>query len=158
MSVKNYFRLVLVIALILLIAIPIFRGPIYDGAADSTPYKVAPAPTATPKPPSTFKPTTPKPVTPKPTAIPTPKPTAISTPKPKQEQGVWVDASRSTCFCNIVYYMESNTVEVCFRNSGKWYRYTEVPEYIIEEFINAPSLGRYYNQNIKGQYPCEKMS
>lgn len=33
-----------------------------------------------------------------------------------------------------------------------YYGYHEVPRYIFDQWISAPSKGKYYNQHIKGQY------
>lgn len=37
-------------------------------------------------------------------------------------------------------------------NNGKEATYHNVPEDVYEEFVKAPSVGKYYNANIKGQY------
>lgn len=38
--------------------------------------------------------------------------------------------------------------------SGTYYHYCEVPKDVVREWRNAESLGRYYNQHIKGRYDC----
>jgi len=38
-----------------------------------------------------------------------------------------------------------------FVNRGK-YEYFDVPLEVIQEFVAAPSVGRYFNQNIRGRY------
>jgi KTSC domain len=38
--------------------------------------------------------------------------------------------------------------------SGKVYDFCNVPEPVHRELMNATSLGRYYNENIKDKYPC----
>lgn len=43
------------------------------------------------------------------------------------------------------------TMIVEFVNRGK-YEYFDVPLEVITEFVNADSVGRYFNQNIRGRY------
>jgi hypothetical protein len=43
------------------------------------------------------------------------------------------------------------TLVVIFHNSGR-YDHPGVPEYVFHEFMNAPSLGRYYSRNIRSKY------
>jgi len=40
--------------------------------------------------------------------------------------------------------------------NGRIYRFFEVPQYVFEAFMQAPSLGRYFNDNIKGAYASER--
>jgi hypothetical protein len=35
-----------------------------------------------------------------------------------------------------------------------YYHYCEVPDKIVSKWLEAESLGRYYNQNVKGKYDC----
>ena len=46
---------------------------------------------------------------------------------------------------------ETEVLRVKFR-SGKTYTYNKVPETVFEEFQAAESHGRFFNENIKGQY------
>lgn len=55
----------------------------------------------------------------------------------------------STTILGIDY--ENGELTVYFRN-GKHYVYHDVPEYVFEQFINAPSKGKFYNQYIKNYY------
>ena len=43
------------------------------------------------------------------------------------------------------------TLVVVFHNSGR-YDHPGVPEYIYRGLMSASSMGRYYNQNIRGRY------
>lgn len=47
------------------------------------------------------------------------------------------------------------TMIVEFANRGK-YEYFDVPANVIREFIEADSVGKYFNQNIRGQYREEQ--
>lgn len=37
-------------------------------------------------------------------------------------------------------------------SSGSETVYNDVPENVFQDFVNASSVGRYFNQNIRGQY------
>lgn len=41
--------------------------------------------------------------------------------------------------------------------SGALYVYHGVEEWVYDEFLAAPSKGRYLHQNIKGQYPYDQL-
>jgi len=43
------------------------------------------------------------------------------------------------------------TLVVVFHNSGR-YDHPGVPSWVYREFMSAPSLGRYYSQNIRSKY------
>ena len=49
------------------------------------------------------------------------------------------------------------TMIVEFVNRGK-YEYFDVPLEVIQEFVAAPSVGKFFNQNIRGQYREEVRS
>ncbi|WP_041701615.1 KTSC domain-containing protein [Gottschalkia acidurici] len=38
------------------------------------------------------------------------------------------------------------------------YAYSEIPQHIYEGLLTASSKGKYHRDNIKGSYPCIKMS
>ena len=37
--------------------------------------------------------------------------------------------------------------------SGYVYKYFNVPDYVVNEFEDAPSLGKFFNSEIKNKYP-----
>jgi hypothetical protein len=41
--------------------------------------------------------------------------------------------------------------------SGTYYHYCEVPKNIVSDWLRAESMGRYYNQYIKGRYDCRAL-
>lgn len=43
------------------------------------------------------------------------------------------------------------TMIIEFTSRGK-YEYFGVPATLIQEFVNAPSVGKFFNENIRGQY------
>jgi len=51
---------------------------------------------------------------------------------------------------------ENNILEIEF-NSGSVYQYYNVPIYVYEALIDAPSKGKYFNENIKWEYSYEKV-
>lgn len=60
----------------------------------------------------------------------------------------------SSCFSQVGY--RDGTLIVVFHNSGA-YQYMGISESLYYDFINADSLGGFYNDYIKGQYPSEKL-
>ena len=54
----------------------------------------------------------------------------------------------------IGYDDETQTMGVEF-HSGKVYHYNNVPKEVYEEFVEAPSVGRHFNTEIRGQYDGE---
>jgi len=42
-------------------------------------------------------------------------------------------------------------------NSGKAYAYAGVPEDVARDTANAPSVGEYINENIKGRYSYRRL-
>ena len=54
------------------------------------------------------------------------------------------------------YDPAAHVLEVEFRNGGV-YQYLEVPGEEFEEFIAAPSKGRYLNAEIKSRYPSRRL-
>ena len=51
---------------------------------------------------------------------------------------------------------ENGTLHVRF-NSGSLYSYSEVPSYVYDELLNAPSKGRYLAAHIKGHYSYNRI-
>ena len=41
--------------------------------------------------------------------------------------------------------------------SGRHYRYSNVPADVAQRFAAALSKGRFYNQEIRGSYPCTEL-
>ena len=56
-------------------------------------------------------------------------------------------------------YDKTSQKLVIFFHSGGRYRYSNIPESMYNELMNAPSHGKYFHKNIqyKTQYPCEKI-
>lgn len=74
----------------------------------------------------------------------------------QQAEIEWYSTDESTAFSRVGYDETGENLFVVFRSSGKAYMYSEFPPSDFSEFIEAESLGSFYNQNIKGQYPSER--
>lgn len=59
----------------------------------------------------------------------------------------------SSNISSVGYDENSRTLKVEF-NRGSVYKYTGVPSVEYENLLNAPSKGRYFNQQIKNRYPA----
>lgn len=42
--------------------------------------------------------------------------------------------------------------------NGTEYKYSSVPAHVYQELLNAPSVGKYLNGNIKGTYNYEQVA
>ena len=62
----------------------------------------------------------------------------------------------SSAFDQVGYDYYNEELYVMF-DSGELYMYSGVPEWLYEDFIYSDSLGGYYNDYIKGQYPSEHL-
>lgn len=70
----------------------------------------------------------------------------------------WQLTPGSSCFSAVGYDEENETLAVIFRsNESRTYLYTEFCAADYTDFMTASSLGSYYNQNIKGQFPSERI-
>lgn len=59
----------------------------------------------------------------------------------------------STMIVSIGYDATQGILEVEFKSSGQIWQYYDVPENIWYEIESASSTGKYFNANIKGSYP-----
>ncbi|MCQ2566719.1 MAG: KTSC domain-containing protein [Clostridia bacterium] len=67
------------------------------------------------------------------------------------------DTPESSCFSEVGYDSYYEILVVTFRDSGATYLYLDFPEDEWDCFIDADSLGGYYNSYIKGNYECDKV-
>jgi hypothetical protein len=51
---------------------------------------------------------------------------------------------------------EDEIMEVRFNNGGV-YRYFNVPAEVCLYFLKAGSKGRFFNEEIRGEYPCKRI-
>ena len=54
------------------------------------------------------------------------------------------------------YDTASQVLEIEFRN-GHVYRYDGVPQDVVDELLQAPSKGQYFNSRIKGRYSYQRV-
>lgn len=54
------------------------------------------------------------------------------------------------------YDAGSETLEIEF-NNGRTYQYYNVPEFMYENLMAAPSVGIYFNAEIKNAYTCSQI-
>ncbi len=54
------------------------------------------------------------------------------------------------------YIPDSGQLDLLF-NSGRQYRYSGVPVTIARSFVEAPSKGRFYNDEIRNRFPCREI-
>ncbi|HVK65153.1 MAG TPA: KTSC domain-containing protein, partial [Polyangium sp.] len=62
----------------------------------------------------------------------------------------------STSLRSVGYNPEAHELDLEFKD-GRLYRYSGVPAEVHDELLHAPSLGRYFLANVRGQYPCERL-
>ncbi len=50
---------------------------------------------------------------------------------------------------------EPNSATTVVQLNTTWYQYCGIPNDVIDDWLSASSMGRFYNQHIKGSvYPC----
>lgn len=59
--------------------------------------------------------------------------------------------SKSSLVRGIFYNYEAGSLVLSFY-SGAYYEYYMVPEQTFIDFVNADSLGKYFNENIKDKF------
>lgn len=47
---------------------------------------------------------------------------------------------------------EHGQLRVQFKNTGAVFEYDDLPQQVYSEFISSPSLGKFYNTNIRTAY------
>jgi len=55
------------------------------------------------------------------------------------------------------YDAETQVLEIEFRN-GRVYQYEGVPQRLVNELLQAPSKGQFFNSRIKGRYSYHRIS
>ena len=58
---------------------------------------------------------------------------------------------------NVSYDQAAQKLTVAL-TKGTTYAFTGVPQKIVTELANAPSRGRFFNQNVRGRFPTTKVS
>lgn len=60
----------------------------------------------------------------------------------------------SSSIASVGYNPESETLEVEFVSSGRVYEYYNVPEFMFDRLLEAPSVGIFFNVEIRNHYSC----
>lgn len=62
----------------------------------------------------------------------------------------------SSVIAALTYDADTNTLDVEF-TTGRKYRYWMVPLAVYEAFIAAPSLGQYFNSEVRDHFPFREL-
>jgi hypothetical protein len=60
----------------------------------------------------------------------------------------------SSNIASVGYEEASETLEVEFLKTGKVYQYYNVPKFMYERLMESPSLGQFFNLEIRNAYAC----
>ena len=60
----------------------------------------------------------------------------------------------SSSLASIGYNPDSETLEVEFVKNGQVYEYYNVPQFMYDRLMEAPSLGIFFNAEIRNAYAC----
>ena len=63
-------------------------------------------------------------------------------------------AVSSSNLASVGYDPESETLEIQFLKTGKVYEYYNVPQFMFDRLMGAPSPGIFFNSEIKNAYSC----
>lgn len=90
---------------------------------------------------------------------PAPDPERFYDGRPYTGEGIaWQETPDSSCFAYVGYDDEYEVLALVFRsNEQRAYLYREFLYDDYRAFMAADSLGGYYNENIKGKYPGERI-
>ena len=59
----------------------------------------------------------------------------------------------SSNIASVGYNPETETLEVEFLKNGSIYEYYNVPSFMFDRLMEAPSIGIFFNAEIKKEYP-----
>ncbi len=68
---------------------------------------------------------------------------------------IWTEVESSN-IAAIAYIKEAGQLMVQF-SSGSVYAYSDVPEQVYQDFLDASSKGKFFAEHIKGKYETEKV-
>lgn len=72
--------------------------------------------------------------------------------------GGFRDCADISSFAYVGYSYQKKALYVQFKDSGSEYIYYGIPTYEYDNFLNADSMGDYFNKHFLGQYDFEKIS
>lgn len=64
---------------------------------------------------------------------------------------------KSSQIAQIGYDAEKQVLEIEFKGKGAVYQYSDVPKEVHTGLLAADSVGKYFNENIKGAYKFTKL-
>ena len=64
------------------------------------------------------------------------------------------EAVSSSNLASVGYNPDSETLEVEFAKTGKVYEYYNVPQFMYDRLMVAPSVGVFFNAEVKSAYSC----
>ena len=65
---------------------------------------------------------------------------------------------RSSSFIDSVAWYEDASILMIYFNTGSVWFYYEVPFEVYTAFTAAPSLGQYFNANVRNEYPSHRLA
>jgi hypothetical protein len=75
----------------------------------------------------------------------------------KRPQGSWCETPESSVFERFVYVANVRGLGAYFKNGSRYF-YAGVPASVAKTLYAAPSVGKFFNQNIKGKYPTTRLA
>ena len=63
----------------------------------------------------------------------------------------------SSCLTDVGYDFDARVLMLGFRHGGV-YRYSDVPAFVYEGLMKAPSLGRYFQRHVRGSYAYKRVN
>lgn len=63
----------------------------------------------------------------------------------------------SSNIASVGYDPDTETLEVEFLKNGRIYQYYNVPEFMFERLLEAPSVGVFFNAEIKNDFACSPL-
>ena len=67
------------------------------------------------------------------------------------------NVSSSTLISGARYWPDDRALELCF-TGGRRYLYLGVPRPIADAFTRSSSMGRFFNDEIKGRFTCHELA
>ena len=75
-----------------------------------------------------------------------------------KKENINMNNVKSSLITSVSYDAASKKLTVATTQNGATYAFAGVPQSVVTELTNAPSKGRFFNQNIRGRFPTTKVS
>lgn len=66
------------------------------------------------------------------------------------------ESVQSSNIVSVGYDAASSTMEIEFKD-GRIYQYFDVPAQVYQDLVSAASVGTYFHQNVRGQFPYARL-